>query len=71
MFRRIMAMSQQYNMDFEKLYKTLHKRDALGEIQQEILTSKTLDFLVANTVAGEPAPATPAAEPAAAAENPA
>ena len=71
MFRRIMAMSQQYNMDFEKLYKTLHKRDALGEIQQEILTSKTLDFLVASTVAGEPAPATPAAEPAAAAENPA
>ena len=66
LFRRIAGMAQRYNVDFEKMYKTLHKRDALGELQQEILTGKALDLLVSQAVIGEPA-----ASPAAPAENPA
>jgi trigger factor len=68
MFRRIAGLAQRYNMDFEKMYKTLHKRDALTEIQQELLTSKALDFLVEKAVLGE---AAPAAAPAATEETPA
>jgi trigger factor len=45
---RIDQMAARYQMTREKLLKELSGHDALDQIQDEILTAKALDFLVAN-----------------------
>jgi hypothetical protein len=43
-------------MPFEKMMRELEKRNALEQIHEEIITAKTLDFLVSNaSVTGVPA----------------
>ena len=42
------AMSQRYQMPREKLIRNLQERNALGQIEEEILLGKTLAFLVQN-----------------------
>ena len=48
LFGRIATLAQRYEMTFEKMLKELEKRNALDQIQEEIVTGKVLDFLVAN-----------------------
>lgn len=55
---RIDVLAKRYQMSFDKMLKELKKRDALDQIQEEILTGKTLDFL-----AKEASVTTAAAEP--------
>ena len=43
--RRILSLAQQHQIKPEKLIKQLQERDGIGEIYQQILTSKALDFL--------------------------
>jgi trigger factor len=43
--RRVLAMSQQYQMPVQKLVKQLEERNGFGEIQEQIMTAKVLDFL--------------------------
>jgi trigger factor len=47
-FGRVAALAERAGVSFEKMQKELEKRSALDQIQEEILTSKALDFLVAN-----------------------
>ncbi len=47
-FGRIATMAQRYEMPFEKMQKELEKRNALDEINEEILSAKVLDFLISN-----------------------
>ena len=55
-FGRIATMAQRYEMPFEKMLKELEKRNALDEINEEILSGKVLDFLISNaSVKNEPA----------------
>jgi len=55
---RVGSLAQRYNMGFEKMLKELEKRNALDQIQEEIMTDKVLAFLVANAnVIPEAAPA--------------
>ena len=52
-------MAERYEMSFEAMLKELQKRGALDQIQEEIVTGKTLDFLISNaTVTEAPAAAT-------------
>lgn len=46
--RRIAMMAIRYQMPVEKLQKELEKREALDSVNEEILTGKVLDFLLAN-----------------------
>lgn len=46
--QRLTMMAMRYQMPLEKLQKELVKREALESINEEILTGKVLDFLVAN-----------------------
>ncbi len=48
LFGRIATMAQRYEMTFEKMLKELEKRNAIDQIQEEIVTGKVLDFLLAN-----------------------
>jgi trigger factor len=58
LFGRVATLAQRYDMTFEKMLKELEKRNALEQIQEEIITGKTLDFLVANaSVSSAPAAA--------------
>lgn len=57
---RVAALAQRYQMSFEKMAKELEKRNALDQIHEEMLTAKTLDFLVANASVTT-APVAPAA----------
>ena len=45
---RVAALAQKYEMTFEKMLKELEKRGGLDQINEEIITGKTLDFLMAN-----------------------
>lgn len=45
---RVVSLAERYGMPFEKMLKELEKREAIGQIQDEIVTGKTLDFLIAN-----------------------
>lgn len=50
---RIEMMAMRYQMPKDKLIKELSDRDALDQVNEEILTGKTLDFLASNaSVAG-------------------
>jgi trigger factor len=42
---RIIALAQQNNIKPERLVKQLQERDGIGEVRDQILTSKVLDFL--------------------------
>ncbi|MEI7958025.1 MAG: trigger factor [Verrucomicrobiota bacterium] len=55
--RRIAMMAMRYQMPVEKLQKELEKREALESINEEILTGKVLDFLLANASVETIAPA--------------
>lgn len=48
MMQRILRLAEQAEMKPEKLVKQLQERGALGEIQQQIITAKVLDFLELN-----------------------
>ena len=45
---RVASLAQKYEMTFEKMLKELEKRGGLDQINEEIITGKVLDFLVAN-----------------------
>ncbi|MEI6560722.1 MAG: trigger factor [Verrucomicrobiota bacterium] len=55
--RRLAMMAMRYQMPVEKLQKELEKREALESINEEILTGKVLDFLLANASVETKAPA--------------
>ena len=55
--QRLSIMAMRYQMPLEKLQKELIKREALESINEEILTGKVLDFLVANASVETVAPA--------------
>ena len=56
LFGRVATLAQRAQLPFEKMMRELEKRNALEQIQEEIVTAKTLDFLVANaSVTGAPA----------------
>ena len=48
MEERIAAMAVRYRMPAEKLKAQLDEKGGLGEVEEQILVGKTLDFLVAN-----------------------
>ena len=50
---RIAALGARYGMAYDKMLKELEKREALDQINEEILTGKVLDFLVANASVAE------------------
>jgi trigger factor len=53
---RVATLAQRSQMPFEKVLRELEKRSGLEQIQEEIVTAKTLDFLVSNaSVTGVPA----------------
>jgi trigger factor len=53
---RVATLAQRAQMPFEKMMRELEKRNALEQIHEEIITAKTLDFLVSNaSVTGVPA----------------
>lgn len=55
--RRILSLAQQHQIKPEKLIKQLQERDGIGEIYQQILTSKALDFLETKAMIEEVPPA--------------
>lgn len=55
--QRIAALARRYGMPADKMLKELEKRDAVAQIEEEILVGKVLDFLTANaksTLSSEP-----------------
>ena len=42
---RVQAMAQQYQMPIQKLIKQLEERGGFGEIHEQIIVGKVLDFL--------------------------
>ena len=48
MEERIALMAHRYRMTPEKLKAQLDERGGLGEVEEQILVGKTLDFLIAN-----------------------
>jgi trigger factor len=48
MEERIAALAVRYRMPPQKLKAQLEERDGFGEIEEQILVGKTLDFLIAN-----------------------
>lgn len=42
---QVRNLSQRFNMSYEKTLETLEERGALGQVEEEILVGKTLDFL--------------------------
>ena len=57
---RILFLAQQYQMKPDKFLKQLQERDGLSEIQEQILTSKVLDFLQLSAKIEEVPPSSPA-----------
>ncbi|NBV24034.1 MAG: trigger factor [Proteobacteria bacterium] len=59
---RVQAMAQQYQMPIQKLIKQIEERNGFGEIHEQILVGKVLDFLqlqanIKEVPASTPAPA--------------
>jgi trigger factor len=48
LFGRVAALAERAKLGFEKMRKELEKRNGLEQIQEEIISAKTLDFLVSN-----------------------
>jgi trigger factor len=57
--QRILLLADQNNIKPERLMKQLKERNGLGEIRDQILTSKTIDFLQANAREIEVPPSSP------------
>jgi trigger factor len=56
LFGRVAALAERAKLGFEKMRKELEKRNGLEQIQEEIISAKTLDFLVSSaSVAAAPA----------------
>ena len=45
---RIQAIAEQNNVTFEKMLKNLRENNRIGDVAQEIVTAKALDFLELN-----------------------
>ena len=45
-FGRIAALAERYKVTFEKMAKDLEKSNGIDQLNEEIITAKTLDFLV-------------------------
>ena len=58
--QRVTLLADQYQMTVDKLVKQLQERNGFAEIQEQIMSAKTLDFLVKNA-AIEEVPAAPKA----------
>ena len=58
--QRVHYMAQQYQMPVQKLVKQLEDRNGFGEIQEQILSAKVLDFLQLNAQIEDVAAAAPA-----------
>jgi trigger factor len=55
-FGRIAAMAEHYKLTFEKMVKELEKSNGIDQLSEEILTAKTLEFLVSSaSVSNAPA----------------
>jgi trigger factor len=61
---RILFLAQQYQMKPDKFLKQLQERDGLSEIQEQILTSKVLDFLQLSAKIEEVPASSPLEQPA-------
>jgi trigger factor len=59
--QRVLALAQQNNIRPERLIKQLKERNGFGEIQDQILTTKTIDFLQSNAREIEVPPSGPGA----------
>lgn len=53
----ILGMARRYDMPFDKMLKELQKRGAIDQISEDVLTSKTLEFVASNAVVATEAPA--------------
>ena len=60
MTHRILHLAEQHNIKPEKLVKQLRDRNGFGQIHEQILTSKVLDFLLLNAKIEDSAAPTPA-----------
>ncbi len=58
---RVQAMAQQYQMPIQKLIKQLEERNGFGEIHEQILVGKVLDFLQLQATVEEVPASAPAA----------
>ncbi len=58
---RVQAMAQQYQMPIQKLIKQLEERSGFGEIHEQILVGKVLDFLQLQATVEEVPASAPAA----------
>ena len=67
---RINALAARHGMAREKLIKNLQEREALGQIEEEILLGKTLAFLSANATVETVAPGEAEAQAGAAESQP-
>ncbi|MDB6025554.1 MAG: Trigger factor [Verrucomicrobiales bacterium] len=60
LMQRVQMMAQQYQTPVDKLVKDLQKNDGFGEIQEQILNERVVDFLIQNAkvedVAAQPEP---------------
>jgi len=55
--RRVLVLAQQYQMEPGKFIKELQKRDGFGEIHEQLLIAKVVDFLLKEAQVEEIAPA--------------
>lgn len=59
--QRVLLLAQQNNVTPDKMVKAIQERNAVGEIRQDILIGKVLDFLEMNAQIEDVAPLPPAA----------
>ncbi len=55
--RRVLVLAQQYQMEPAKFIKELQKRDGFGEIHEQLLIAKVVDFLLKEAKVEEVSPA--------------
>ncbi len=55
--RRVLVLAQQYQMEPGKFIKELQKRDGFGEIHEQLLIAKVVDFLLKEATVEEVSPA--------------
>lgn len=55
--RRVLVLAQQYQMEPGKFIKELQKREGFGEIHEQLLIAKVVDFLLKEAKVEEAAPA--------------
>jgi trigger factor len=62
--QRVVQLAQQNNTTPEKMVKAIQERNAVGEVRQDVLTSKVLEFLELNAQIEDVLPTQPDAAPA-------